>query len=90
MTDDKRGKSRRRAHVKRRHATATARVKMPKLERSRNDWGLVAVRGIAFGFLLGGAIALSEGHGELPGHFFPQPQPVAQLTISASSTSSLS
>jgi hypothetical protein len=34
-------------------------------------------------------MALSEGHGEMPPHFYPSPQPVAQLTVMASTTSSL-
>jgi hypothetical protein len=37
-------------------------------------------------FALGAVVALSEGHGELPPHLYPTPQPVAQLSVMASTT----
>ena len=85
---NKRGKSKRRAHVKRRHAARRAAPPIPRREHPPNAWELAAVRGIAASFLLGGAIALSEGHGELPDGIHHPTQSIAKLAIQASTTSS--
>jgi len=93
------GKSKRRAHVKQRaqmkarrerQAAAPAKPELPPVvvEAGSNFLGDACIRGVISGFVLGGALALREGHGQRPSEFYSQPQRIAQLAVMPSTTSS--